>query len=107
MDNRLVLLRTTYATEEDARSHATRLVDARLVACARVQPLWSAYRWKGQVASGEEWQVEVHARPQDRDAAWAAMLDGHPYETPCVEVVGESMVPAPYMRWAERVTKRP
>lgn len=98
-------MQSTYGSEADAKAAATMLVEKRLVVCAQVSPLWSTYRWKGNIESGEEWMLHVKVVPADQDDVWEMILDRHPYETPCLELLGSAQVPAPYMRWAERVTR--
>ena len=102
----LRLLRSTYGSRGNAQAAAQRLIERRLAACVHVSPLWATYRWEGKVAQGDEWLLEARCLGVDVDAVWADLLDGHPFDTPLVEVVGESTVPARYAAWAKRVTKR-
>jgi len=106
MAHELRVLRSTYGTRKDADAAGSRLIERRLAACVRVWPMESTYRWKGKLESGKEWLLEAHARPEDVDAVWDALLEGHPYDTPCVEVLAPVAVPARYRAWADRVTKR-
>ena len=47
---RIASLITTLPTEEEAQALARGLVEARLAACAQVEPgLQSHYRWQGQL----------------------------------------------------------
>lgn len=104
--NQVVVLRTSVGSKREAQAMARRLVDTRLAACAQVTKTWSTYRWQGRIEEEDEWLVEVKARPEDQDAVWEAMLEGHPYDTPCVELLGEATVPARYMNWVSRATNR-
>lgn len=79
------------------------LVEKRLAACVHVQALWSTYRWQGKLEAGTEWLLEAKLLPDGVDAAWAMLLDRHPYSNPCVEVVPPVVVPARYGAWAKRV----
>jgi periplasmic divalent cation tolerance protein len=105
MENRMVLVRTTLEKEEQARSLARRLITERVACCVHVQNLSSIYEWEGHVEEADEWLVEARAPIAHRDAVWDAMLDGHPYQVPLVEVVAETTVPARYARWAKEVTR--
>ncbi len=102
----MVVLRSTFGSEADAKAAAKRLIDKRVAACAHVQPIWSAFRWEGAVQEGAEWAVEARTPPADADACWGALLDGHPYSNPLVEVVATTQVPARYAEWARRCTTR-
>ncbi|MGB1585485.1 MAG: divalent-cation tolerance protein CutA [Thermoplasmatota archaeon] len=104
--NQVVVLRTAVDTEKAARALARRLIEDRLAACVHVTPTMSTYRWKGNIEEDKEWLVEAKARPDDQDAVWDVMLASHPYETPCVECLGEATVPARYMQWVNRATNR-
>ncbi len=102
---RLARLRSTYEKKRDAEAAAQKVIEARVAACTRIWRVASLYRWKGKIMEAEEWVLEAHAQVDGVDACWEALLDGHPYETPCVEVLGEVDVPARYKAWADRVTK--
>ncbi len=98
----MVLLRTTVGSPGEARAMAKRLVgDA---CCVHVQRIESFYTWDGQLEEAEEWLVEARTPLEHQDAVWDAMLEGHPYDTPLVEVVAKTLVPARYAAWAKRVT---
>ncbi len=102
VDNAMVLLRSTYGSEDDAADAARRLVERRVACCVHVSPLRSVYRWKGRVEDEQEWLLEARTPVHRRDDAWNALLDGHPYDNPLVEVVAETVVPARYAQWAQR-----
>lgn len=106
MTHAMALLRSTYGSRDDARAAAARLIERRVAACVHVHPIWSTYRWQGDVEAEEEWMLEARTPSDDRDACWDALLDGHPYDEPLVEVLGESLVSASYAAWAERCTRR-
>ncbi len=102
----MVVLRSTFGSESEAKAAARRLIEKRVAACAHVQATWSTYRWEGKVVEEPEWVVEARTPPADADACWGALLDGHPYSNPLVEVVATTQVPARYAQWAARCTVR-
>lgn len=99
-DNRMALVRTTMPDEAGARTLARRLIESRLAACVHVTPIRSTYRWKGKVEEEAEWLVEARCLPEQVEGLWEALLAGHPYETPLVEVVDPVRVTARYAAWA-------
>ncbi len=101
----MVLLQSTYASEADAELAARRLLDRRVACCVHLSPVRSLYRWKGQLENDQEWRLEARTPRRDQNRCWEALLDGHPYETPLVEIVAETQVPARYARWAHRCTE--
>jgi periplasmic divalent cation tolerance protein len=98
----MLIVFTTFATEEDAARVARVLVEERLVACANVLPgARSLYRWEGKLADEREVVVLMKTRKQD----WAAFLTRlhalHPYDTPeCVAVRVAAGAPK-YMAWLD------
>lgn len=103
---RMMLVRTTVASEDDAAGMARRLVAGRTACCVHTQPVKSVYRWEGNVEDGTEWLVEARAPEGTADALWDAMLKDHPYENPLVEMSGPTRVPGRYAEWAEASTAR-
>lgn len=76
------------------------LVEDRLAACANAWPsMRSIYWWKGEVEESEEAVLIVKTTAELAESARAAIVNEHPYETPCVidlPVVGGS---EPYLQW--------
>jgi len=96
----MVLVRSTYGSEDDAAGAARRLVEARVACCVHVLPIRSVYRWEGRVEDEAEWVLEARTTPGRRDDLVAALEGDHPYDTPLVEVLGETMVTRGYADWA-------
>ncbi len=100
----MLLVWTTFATEEDAARVVRVLVEERLVACGNLLPAArSIYSWQGRVEDTREVVVLLKTRKQD----WAALLSRlhelHPYETPeCVAVRIAAGAPR-YMAWLDSV----
>jgi periplasmic divalent cation tolerance protein len=98
----LLLVFSTFATEEDAARVVRALVEERLIACGNLLPgARSLYRWKGTVADEREVVAILKTRKQD----WAALLSRlhelHPYEVPeCVAVRLAACAPK-YLAWLE------
>ena len=101
MTEMLVVL-TTFASEDDAARVVRELVEERLVACGNLVPgVRSLYRWQEQVADQREVLVVMKTRKQD----WAALLSRlhelHPYETPeCLALRVAAGAPK-YLAWLE------
>jgi periplasmic divalent cation tolerance protein len=74
---------TTLATEAEARTLVTALLEARLIACGTLIPgARSIYRWEGAVT--EEAEVVVLLKTEDSkwDALCGAVRERHPYQVP-------------------------
>jgi len=96
----MLLVFSTFASEEDAARVTRALLAERLVACGTLLPgARSLYRWQGEVADEREVVVLFKTRRQAWPALERRLRELHPYETPecvAVEVTGGS--PA-YLAW--------
>ncbi|MGB0652682.1 MAG: divalent cation tolerance protein CutA [Thermoplasmatota archaeon] len=102
----MLLMRSTYDSEEAARGAARALIEARLACCAHVQALAaSVYRWDGEVCEEPEWLLEARVPAAKQEAAAAAIADGHPYDTPLVEAIPVAWLEPRYADWAASVTQ--
>ena len=97
----MALVRTTVGDEAQARALARRLVEQDLAACVHVSRVHSTYRWKGSLEATDEWLAEARCLPTGVVKLRAAMLAGHPYDVPLVEVIPISGVPPAYVAWAK------
>ena len=98
----LLLVFTTFASEEDAVRVVRVLVEERLIACGNLLPgARSLYRWKGGVADEREVVALLKTRKQDWTALLSRLHELHPYETPeCVAVRMAAVAPK-YAAWLE------
>ena len=97
---------TTTDSHSAAQGLARGAVEARLAACAQVVgPVESTYRWQGEIASAQEWQV-VFKTTVDRYAELETHLRArHGYEVPeilCILV--QTGAPA-YLEWITAETR--
>jgi len=93
----------TYPDEATARSISESLVTQRLAACTNVFPIQSAYWWEGAVEQEGEWVSILKTRLGLEDAMEKAILQIHPYATPCV-MRFEARANAAYEKWVEECT---
>jgi len=79
------LIYTVFASRDDARAVATRLLDERLIACANViGQVEALFEWDGERGAGEEIAVLFKTHADRLDAATARLEALHPYETPAI-----------------------
>lgn len=79
-----LLIYITHPDEPTARRIGDTLVAERLAACANYFPITSAYWWKGDVQSEQEWVSIVKTRPERWLDIQRAVQALHPYEVPCI-----------------------
>lgn len=98
----MLLVFTTFASEDDAARVVRTLVEERLIACGNLLPgARSLYRWQGRVADEREVVVLMKSRKQDWTALLSRLHELHPYETPeCIAVRVAAGAPK-YMAWLE------
>lgn len=74
-----------FPDQKSARAVATRLLDARLVACANLLgPVESLFEWRGERGEAEEVGVLFKTDAALLDKAVAAIEAEHPYDCPAV-----------------------
>jgi periplasmic divalent cation tolerance protein len=100
----MLIVFTTFASEEDAARVARALVAERLIACGNLLPgARSIYPWKGEIADQGEVMVLMKTRKQDWPALISRLHELHPYDTPeCIAVRIAAGAPR-YMAWLEEV----
>jgi periplasmic divalent cation tolerance protein len=100
-----ILVYTTFPDLAAAESAATRLVEARLIACANILPgMVAIYQWERKI----ERSVEVVAFLKTRAALAGRVMDDvrahHPYTTPALLALAPDGGSADYLAWIMAVT---
>ena len=98
----MLLVFSTFATEEDAARVVRALLEERLIACGNLLPgARSLYRWQGEVADEREVVAILKTRKQDWPALLSRLHELHPFEIPeCVAVRIAAGAPK-YLAWLE------
>jgi len=98
----ILIVLTTFASEEDAARTVRALVEERLIACGNVVPgVRSIYRWKGEIADEREVLVVMKTRAQGWPELLSRLHELHPYETPeCLALPVAAGAPK-YAAWLE------
>ena len=76
-----------YITHEEknaAKALTDQLLKEKLIACANIFPITSAYWWKGAVANEDEWVSIVKTPLSHWDRLVKRVEALHPYEVPCI-----------------------
>ena len=98
----MLIVFSTFGSEDDAARVTRALVEERLIACANLLPgARSIYRWKDTVADEREVVVIMKTRKQDWSALQSRLHEMHPYDTPeCIAIRMAAAAPK-YMEWLE------
>ena len=104
MDNTFLVFYVTHPDEATARRISDALLQDRLVACANIFPISSAYWWGGTIAQEGEWVSILKTRLSLEHKLEAAIANIHPYDTPCI-MRFELRANAAYQKWIVESTK--
>ena len=102
----MVLILTTVGTDEQARSIAHALVEARLAACINLLPVRrSLYRWKGTIEEEPETLLLVKTRADRIESVKNWILEHHPYDLPEFLVIPVADGSEQYLAWVHECTR--
>lgn len=98
----MLIVFTSFASEDDAARVVRTLVEERLIACGTLLPGGrSLYAWKGAIRDQRETVAILKTRKQDWTALLSRLHELHAYEVPeCVAVRVAAGAPK-YMAWLE------
>jgi periplasmic divalent cation tolerance protein len=97
----MLMVFTSFASEDDAARVVRTLVEERLAACGNLLPARSIYAWKGKIEDQRETVAILKTRKQDWTALLSRLHELHSYEVPeCVAVRIAAGAPK-YMAWLE------
>ncbi|MDY6771531.1 MAG: divalent-cation tolerance protein CutA [Candidatus Nanohaloarchaea archaeon] len=97
----ILLLYTTFGSEDAAREVTHQLIEERLIACANLIESTSLYRWEGELQEEDEVVALCKTTAEKRDAVRERLAELHPYEVPCIVFYEAEGAAAPYADWIE------
>ena len=106
MTSQYVAALTTTPSEEEGKSLAHALIEARLAACVQVtSPIHAIYRWKGDVYDEPEWQLWIKTA-SDKVAELIEWLPKHHSgEVPELIIIPISTGLPAYLDWITQETR--
>jgi periplasmic divalent cation tolerance protein len=99
-----IVVVTTVASLEDARTLARTMVERRLAACAQISQIESYYHWQGAVQNEPEFKIAFKTVAEHYAHIEAAIRAQHPYQLPDIHALSLAHVYAPYAQWVEQTT---
>ncbi|MEO1436127.1 MAG: divalent-cation tolerance protein CutA [Bacteroidota bacterium] len=100
-----LLIYITHPDEATAHSISNHLLEHRLIACANIYPMKSAYWWQGKVANENEWVSIIKTQAEHWDVICQQVEAMHPYDVPCITRM-EAHANAAYEAWIISETDR-
>ena len=95
----LCIVMTACGNRAAAKQIATRLVEERAAACINLLPIYSVYRWQGEVQSEDEWLLLIKTRAETVSQMRDRIKALHPYEVPEILVLPVQDADADYLAW--------
>jgi periplasmic divalent cation tolerance protein len=96
----VIVVFSTFPTEDKAAEVARTLVSEGLCACANlVPPVRSIYRWQGQICDEREVLAVIKTTRERFDALRERLVALHPYEVPEVIALPVEAGHPPYLDW--------
>jgi len=92
--SRILLVRTSFGSADEAARVARAMIEERLAACASLAPTHSIYRWQGRVEAEDETAVLFKTTPDHGAALRAAIAAQHSYDLPVIEAWEADVDPA-------------
>jgi periplasmic divalent cation tolerance protein len=92
--SRILLVRTSFGTADEAARVARAMIEDRLAACASIEPIRSIYRWQGKVETDDETAVLFKTTGDRAPALKAAISAQHSYDLPIIETWEADVDPA-------------
>ncbi len=74
----------THAGEKEAKTLSDLLLHKKVIACANLFPITSAYWWQGTIEHEGEWVSIVKTTNKKWKVVEQLVLEHHPYEVPCI-----------------------
>jgi periplasmic divalent cation tolerance protein len=100
MTSDVLVVLSTFASIEEARTVCRRLVEERLAACANLVPaVESIYRWQGAVETATETMALLKTTAEGFARLEARLRELHSYEVPEVVALRVQAGSETYLRW--------
>ncbi len=96
---RIALIYTTFATQDDAIRILHQLIEEGLATCGNISASHTAvYPWKGKLEQTQETAVFIKAPHDKQETLIARLHTMHPYELPCILQLDAMALPD-YAAW--------
>ena len=105
MDNKYIIITTTFENKEEANKIIEILLEERLVSCCQLSHIESSYHWKGKIEHINELLLQMKSKKELFKEIEKVILENHSYETP--QLVAYDIVDGfkEYLDWIGEETK--
>ncbi|MBI4018584.1 MAG: divalent-cation tolerance protein CutA [Candidatus Aenigmarchaeota archaeon] len=105
MEKKFIAVYITARNVKEAEKIAGVLLEQRLIACANIMPIRSAYWWKGKIEKHGEALLIAKTRKSLYKRILTAVKKNHSYSAPCVNALPITAANPDYLRWVEKETR--
>lgn len=105
MDNKYIIITTTFENKEEANKIIEILLEERLVSCCQLSHIERSYQWKGKIEHTNELLLQMKSKKELFKEIEKVILENHSYETP--QLVAYDIVDGfkEYLDWIGEKTK--
>lgn len=105
MDNKYIIITTTFENKEEANKIIEILLEERLVSCCQLSHIESSYHWKGKIEHTNELLLQMKSKKELFKEIEKVILENHSYEIP--QLVAYDIVDGfkEYLDWIGEETK--
>lgn len=101
----LYIIETTTATKKEAKFLSQLLIAKKLVACAQIQKIESAYLWKGQMREKKEFLLSFKSTKEHIKTIQKLLTQHHSYEVCEIIAYKVNYASEEYTQWVEKSVK--
>lgn len=76
-----------------------------MAACVNIWAIGSTYKWNGQLVQGPEVAMLFKVTDDGYESLYEAVLEMHPYETPCIVRYAIAEGHRPFLDWIEECVR--
>ena len=98
----LCIIETTTATKKEAKFLSQLLIAKKLVACAQIQKIESAYLWKGQMQEKKEFLLSFKSTKEHIATIKKLLAQNHSYEVCEIIAYKIDYASEEYTEWIEK-----
>jgi periplasmic divalent cation tolerance protein len=100
----LIFVYVTNPDEKVAKRIANHLLKKRIIACANIFPVDSAYWWKGKIENEEECVLIIKTKKGNWEKVKKEIKKIHPYSVPCITKINVE-ANKEYEKWLRKEVK--
>jgi len=99
--SQLVIVQTTFESEQEAQTMAQGLVSQKLAACVHLNAVESFYEWNDSFCQTKEYTLQIKTIADFYDEVEAFILENHSYDTPEILLFKIEKSSLDYAQWVE------